>query len=458
MPTFPPPVPLADAESAHLPAAAIDGEDALVLEKLADTVEPALTPAVDGILDVLFRFDVTRAGLLDPTALARQRRDLRDFYAPLLRGPYDAEHVRRRSAAGDALRKITPVGALVAQAYHAYFRKSLGLLVQLYGAEPARLEDALATLGKGIFLDVGMALDAASRTNVSAAQQARGEAREAVRQVRELASQLANVASELLESSTRQSASAGEMAAAIAEITSTINEIRQTSIQSLENAQAVIRLAESSVEASRSGATAVADSVEAMRGIQAQVESIAERILALSEHTQQIGEIIASVNDITEQSRLLALNASIEAAKAGEHGKGFAVVATEIRSLADQSKQSTVQVRNILGEIQKATNSAVMVTEEGAKRVERGADLATNAGENIHSLARSIEESAGAAKQIATSAKQQNLGIEQVSLSMSSINRATSDALEAIRASERTARELARLGQRLTDLLDTLEA
>jgi methyl-accepting chemotaxis protein len=440
----------------HTAAASIDGDDLLVLEKLSDQLEPTLGAAVDVTLEVMFRFDATRAQLVDPTAMARARRDLRDFYAPMTRGPFDEEHIKRRRAAIATFQRLAPVGSLVATAYAAFFRRALGMMIAQYGNEPARLEDALATFAKSMFLDVGIALEAFGEKGAASGGLAVSAQRQVLEQVGELASQLSNVGTELLESATRQSASAGEMAAAIAEITSTINEIRQTSIQSLENAQAVIRLAENSVEASRSGATAVADSVDAMRGIQAQVESIAERILALSEHTQQIGEIIASVNDITEQSRLLALNASIEAAKAGEHGKGFAVVATEIRSLADQSKQSTVQVRNILGEIQKATNSAVMVTEEGAKRVERGAELATNAGENIHSLARSIEDSAGAAKQIATSAKQQNLGIEQVSLSMSSINRATSDALEAIRASERTARELAALSQRLTELLDGL--
>ena len=95
--------------------------------------------------------------------------------------------------------------------------------------------------------------------------------------------------------------------------------------------------------------------------------NIAETILALSEQTQQIGDIIATVNDIADQSNLLALNAAIEAARAGEAGKGFAVVAGEVRSLAEQSRQATAQVKEILGDIQKATNTAVMVTEEGTK-------------------------------------------------------------------------------------------
>ena len=92
----------------------------------------------------------------------------------------------------------------------------------------------------------------------------------------------------------------------------------------------------------------------------------------LSERTQQIGEIIDAVNALADQSKLLALNASIEAARAGEEGKGFAVVAMEVRQLAEQSRGATSRVRDILSEIQDATNMAVMVTEEGSKGAENG--------------------------------------------------------------------------------------
>src|SRR5206468_6485887 len=91
--------------------------------------------------------------------------------------------------------------------------------------------------------------------------------------------------------------------------------------------------------------------------IQTQMESIADSVVKLSEQGQAIGEIIATVNDLAEQSNLLAVNASIEAAKAGEQGKGFAVVAQEVKSLAEQSKQATAQVRNLLNDIQKATSA-----------------------------------------------------------------------------------------------------
>src|SRR6185437_10071117 len=121
------------------------------------------------------------------------------------------------------------------------------------------------------------------------------------------------------------------------------------------------------------GRRAVEDSIDGMAQIRLQMELIAESIVRLSEQSQAIGEIIATVNDLAEQSNLLAVNASIEAAKAGEHGKGFAVVAQEVKSLAVQSRQATAQVRSLLNDIQKATGSAVSAAEQGSRVVEAGA-------------------------------------------------------------------------------------
>ena len=138
--------------------------------------------------------------------------------------------------------------------------------------------------------------------------------------------------------------------------------------QTAERAQAVAQAARQSVETSRAGQDAVTNTIEGMARIRRQVEDIAENILALAERTQQIGEIIDTVNSFADQSKLLALNASIEAARAGEEGRGFAVVALEVRQLAEQSQAATARVRDILNEIQQATNTAVMVTEEGQQK------------------------------------------------------------------------------------------
>jgi methyl-accepting chemotaxis protein len=179
-----------------------------------------------------------------------------------------------------------------------------------------------------------------------------------------------------------------------------------------------------------------------MQIIQERVEDIAQTILMLSERTQQIGEIIDTVNAIADQSKLLALNASIEAARAGEEGKGFAVVALEVRQLAEQSREATAHVSTILSEIQQATNTAVMVTEEGSKGAEAGMHLVDKAGEAIRELAGTIEESVQAAVQIAASTHQQTNGMDQLAAAMSQIKQASAQTAVSMKQTEQNVRNL----------------
>jgi methyl-accepting chemotaxis protein len=183
------------------------------------------------------------------------------------------------------------------------------------------------------------------------------------------------------------------------------------------------------------------------------VESIADMVVRLSEQSQAIGEIIATVNDLAEQSNLLAVNASIEAAKAGEQGKGFAVVAQEIRSLAAQSKQATTQVRNILFDVQKAISSAVMATELGSKAVAEGVRLSTQAGEAIDVLAESVTESTNAAIQIAASSQEQLIGMDQVVSAMENIREAALQMASSTKQTEKSAHDLHKLGSRLQEIV-----
>jgi methyl-accepting chemotaxis protein len=175
--------------------------------------------------------------------------------------------------------------------------------------------------------------------------------------------------------------------------------------------------------------------------------------MQLSEQGQTIGEIIATVNDLAEQSNLLAVNAAIEAAKAGEQGKGFAVVAQEVKSLAAQSKQATAQVHAILGDVRKATSAAVMATEQGSQTVETGVKLSGEVGAAIRTLADSIEEAAQAATQIAVSAQQQLVAMDQVALAMQNINQASMQNVASAKQTDCAAQNLHELGQKLKQLV-----
>jgi methyl-accepting chemotaxis protein len=266
-----------------------------------------------------------------------------------------------------------------------------------------------------------------------------------------------NDTGEILTATSRQISMANEQDAVVTETTATVNEVRATVTETAERAQSVAETAQVSVDISRTGTEAVSQTISGMELIRRRVEDIADNILVLSEHTQQIGEIIATVNNLADQSRMLALNASVEAARAGEEGKGFAVVALEVRNLADQNRDATIQVREILGEIQRATNAAVMVTEEGSKGVDHGQDLVNRAGGSIRDLAHAIEEAALAAMQIAASTRQQTIGMDQLTQAMRTIKHATTETLSTTMQVKASVQNLRDVANRVNSVLSGLK-
>lgn len=279
-----------------------------------------------------------------------------------------------------------------------------------------------------------------------------------VQEVQFALQQLESDTEAILESTEKQILSANEQDAVVTETTATVNEVRATVTETAERASGVADTAQNAAEISKRGDEAVAATISGMNVIRRRVEDIADNILVLSEHTQQIGEIIATVNNLADQSRMLALNASVEAARAGEEGKGFAVVAMEVRNLADQNRDATVQVREILGEIQRATNNAVMVTEEGSKGVDEGQQLVNRAGESIQELAKAIEEAAFAAMQIAASTRQQTIGVDQLTGAMRTIKHATAEGISSTMQVENSANRLKEAARRVNDALTGLKA
>jgi methyl-accepting chemotaxis protein len=260
---------------------------------------------------------------------------------------------------------------------------------------------------------------------------------------------LASTASQILDSVNELGATTTEQAAAVSQTTATVDEVTATSQQVLRQANAVASMASQATEVARQGLTTVDATVIAMQDIRGRVESIAEQMLTLSEQTQQVGDITTTVDDLADQSNLLAVNAAIEAARAGDQGRGFAVVAQEVRSLAERSKAATVQVRTILGEIQRATNAAVLATEQGTKGVTAGSAQVEQAGLTIRKLANTIRESSEAAQQIVASVGQHGAGMEQIAAAMMSINQATTATAGGARQLQAAATGLNDLAQRL---------
>lgn len=260
---------------------------------------------------------------------------------------------------------------------------------------------------------------------------------------------LTSASAEILASTQQQAASTGEQAAAVQQTTITMEEVTQSGAQISERAKQVAASAEATATASHAGLQAMESTTKTMESIREQAEAVAENVVSLSEKTQAIGEIISTVNDLAEQSHLLALNAAIEAAAAGEHGRSFSVIASEVKNLADQSREATVQVRAILGDIQKGINSSVMLTEEAVKRVDSGKQQADVANRTIRTMADSIQQSVQAFQQIVAGSNQQQIGFTQVAQAVRDIGQASQQTAAGTQQLEKAALNLTALSQQL---------
>ena len=273
--------------------------------------------------------------------------------------------------------------------------------------------------------------------------------REMAKQNTEVASNLGTAASEILAAIQQQAAAVREQAAAIQQTTTTMEEIGQSGAQVNERGRQISNSAELTLTAANAGIGAVQGTNLTMVGIRSQVESVAENIVNLSERNQTIGELITSVNDIAEQSNLLALNAAIEAADAGDHGRRFSVVANEMKNLSEQCKGATVQVRLILGQIQKGINTSVMLTEEAVKRAEGGKQQADLAEKTILQLTGTTNESVKTFQQIIGATNQQQIGFEQITQALKSIRIGAEQTAASTSQLEKAALSLNNLGQQL---------
>ena len=274
--------------------------------------------------------------------------------------------------------------------------------------------------------------------------------------LREAGQTLERTVQGLLSTSREQHALVQRQATSLHETSSTIQEIRQTSAVSASRAEIVLKVAGRAEELGQVGQNAVESSLSGLRGIREQIAGIVGQIQNLAERTAAVGEIVDTVQDLADQSNVLALNAAIEAARAGELGKGFGVVAREIRTLADQSIQSTGLIRTMNAEIQSAIHGAVGQTEQGNARMEEGLTQIRASGENLQEMAGVMQDSSQAARQIAASVSQQDAGIGQIATAVGSLGGAMEETVEGIRALEASATELRGTSSRIAELVEGL--
>jgi methyl-accepting chemotaxis protein len=277
-----------------------------------------------------------------------------------------------------------------------------------------------------------------------------GELLRSVRAFRETGAELTASADDLVGRGEQLSAAAAEQASAVAESSATMAEIERTSRLTAENAVRIARAAGESAEVSGQGLGAVEEAVARYGEVRGRMAGVVTAVRRLSEELGEADQIVASVAEIAHQSQLLAINASIEAAKAGASGRGFAVVAREIRDLSVQSRAATERVRETLGRIGQGITGVAHSAASGEQATEAGAAGIEHAGQVIRGLGKVIGATAEAARMIEANVSQEVVGLEQM-------NRAVGGIAESSRLNLEEVRALGRVGDRLRAKAEDLE-
>jgi methyl-accepting chemotaxis protein len=271
--------------------------------------------------------------------------------------------------------------------------------------------------------------------------------------VRKAAVDVQTSANEILISSEEMSSGAIQQDQEITNTSSAVEQLTVSMKQVSNNAEASAEAARRALDAAEQGNRSVHDTLEGMQRIRSSVQATAKRIKALGDRSLEISEIVNVINDITEQTNLLALNAAIEAARAGEAGRGFAVVADEVRKLAEHSRNATKDIAALIKAIQAETNDAVVVMEEGTKEVEIGAKLADQAGKALEAISTVVRQSAELVQEISLASKQQVRGTEGVANAMQIISNITRQTSQGARQTSRTVEQMVHMSEQLNEAL-----
>lgn len=249
-------------------------------------------------------------------------------------------------------------------------------------------------------------------------------------------------------------ASAAENSAQVDEIASAIEEMSRTISENAIGATNAAQVAERNKLIASEGGNSVSETVKKMMQIANVVRTSAEKIEKLGESSKEIGEIISVIDEIADQTNLLALNAAIEAARAGEQGRGFAVVADEVRKLAERTTEATKQIAQMIKGIQKETDEAVRAMQAGTEEVNKGIELADRAGSSLEQIVSSSQEVWDLINQIAAATEEQSSTAEQIAKNISSISQVTADTAARVQDVAKSSEDLAKQMEMLHSMLE----
>ena len=263
----------------------------------------------------------------------------------------------------------------------------------------------------------------------------------------------ANASNEISSSSEQMAAGAQEQSAQTAEVASAVEEMTSTIMETTRNISIAAQKSKEAGEIASTGGKVVEETVAGMNKIAMVVSQSAEIVRELGNSSDQIGEIIQVIDDIADQTNLLALNAAIEAARAGEQGRGFAVVADEVRKLAERTTKATKEIADTIKKIQKDTGGAVESIEMGTKEVEKGKELANKAGDSLKSIIKGTTVVVDVVTQVAAASEEQSATSEQISKSIEGINNVTQESATGVQQIARASEDLNRLTNNLQTLI-----
>ncbi len=278
-----------------------------------------------------------------------------------------------------------------------------------------------------------------------------------IEKLQQTSDNVASMGTQLSASAGQMSEGAGRQAERSRQVATASEEMSQTVEDIARNASSIATTAAQAATTAKDGGKTVEAAVKEVREIATTVGESAGHITSLAELSQKIGDIIGIINEIADQTNLLALNAAIEAARAGEHGRGFAVVADEVRKLAERTTGATSEVSGIIREIQSKVGSAVSSIEQVSVKVDKGVDLSSKAGVELQSIVKGVEDLQAMVQQIATAIDEMSATSDSISKDIESISGISSETSRSSDEVLHASSELTKLGAGLQGIARQFE-